>query len=96
MTEIPLYPDEYQGLVELIYEDFNHQNRIKEETGYPCITFSRGFQAAAASIYADRNSLKELPSGHFELIARPRGPRRSVQGVLVFHSSSINRKDFNG
>jgi hypothetical protein len=96
MTELPLYPDEYQKLVEAIHEDFNRQDKIKEETGYPCITLPRLFQAAAAIIFADRNGLQELPKGHFELIARPRGPRRSVQGVLVLHPSSVSGGDFDG
>jgi hypothetical protein len=87
MAELPLYPDEYKKLVESIYEDLNRQDRIREETGYPCITLPRGFQAAAVSIFADRNGLHELPMGRFELIARPRGPRNSVQGALVFHPS---------
>jgi hypothetical protein len=88
MTELSLYPDEYQKLVELIHEDMNRQAKIKEETGFPCIRYPGMFQIAAADIFADRNKLEELPKGHFELIARTRGPRRSVQGVLVFHPST--------
>lgn len=88
MTELSLYPDEYQALVQSIDEGLSRQSRLQEKTGYPCITTSpREFQALAALIYADRNGLKELPRGSFELIARPRGPRRSVQGVLVFHQA---------